>query len=137
MAKSSQSNQPKKGKGIILREAVSLFAGVFLLLLGPDAVFARTVDTIWTPNTDDTTGYRMRVKEASAADWQQYVDIPGRETAAYTVQLKYGVEYELGLAATLLEKGLVSEYTENVFVADDVGTVELGKPGGFALKEAQ
>ncbi len=72
MAKSSQSNQPKKGKGIILREAVSFLAGVYFLLLGDSAC---AVTFLWDANTDHTlVGRKHR-----PYDWVQHLLSPVRD----------------------------------------------------------
>lgn len=112
-------------------EAKFLVGVLFLLLSGSPDVYARNVATIWTPNSDDATGYRMYVKEIGTPDWQYTIDIPGRETAAYSVELPYGTEFDLALTATIVEENLESIKTATVFVPADWGTPILNQPIDF------
>lgn len=62
LAKSSQSNQPKKGKGIILRDVATVIIIVSTLLLSADQAFARDVTFYWGhpyPEEEQIGGYRL------------------------------------------------------------------------------
>ena len=89
MANQSQSNQPEKGKGVILREAVSFLAGVYLLLLSPDQSCA--VTATWYANVGDcTTGYNIYYRMLGVQEWEGPVVINGIETTVATFNVPPG-----------------------------------------------
>lgn len=97
LAKSSQSNQPKKGKGIILREAVSFLAGIYFLLLGDSAC---AVTFVWDANTDHTTEYHVFTRTIGGPAWDTIapVIVPGVGTTLVDVPLTPGM-YEATITA--------------------------------------
>ena len=98
MANLSQAKTGKKGKGVILREAVSGLIGVYLLLLAPDPVCA--VGFVWTANTDHTTEYHVFTRQVGGPAWGEIapVIVPGVASTTVEMALAPG-NYEATIAA--------------------------------------
>ena len=87
-------------RGIVLREAASVLAAVYMLLLGPGALCAAQVGFVWTANTDHTTEYRVFTRQVGGPAWGEIapVIVPGVASTTVEVALAPGM-YEATIAA--------------------------------------
>jgi len=83
---------------LILREAVSVMAAVYLLLLGPETALCEVCFT-WNANTDTLTrGYNIYVRILGVQDWGDPYTINGVGTTLACIDLPEG-SYEATITA--------------------------------------
>lgn len=136
---------------LILREAVSVMAAVYFLLLGPDPGWSEgKVTASWTPNSEEeqVSGYKLYYKFAESAGWDgadaaegsSPIVIAGGGTGIVTVTgLDPSKSYTFALSAwrnewngqpaMYVESGL----TEEITVTGTSGMIMVSTPQGWQV----